>query len=49
MNGILFSISNKELLYLYLPKEQVGYMKKLLNPEGRIAKEGKGKKETKRK
>ena len=29
---------NKELLYLYLPREQVEYMKKLLNPEGRIAK-----------
>ena len=31
--------SNKELLYLYLPSEQVEYMKILLNPEGRIAKD----------
>ena len=30
---------NKELLYLYLPREQVEYMKILLNPEGRIAKD----------
>ena len=39
-NGFpVINTSNKELLYLYLPNEQVGYMKKLLNPEGRIAKD----------
>ena len=35
----VINTKNKELLYLYLPKKQEEYMKKVLSPLGRVAKD----------
>ena len=35
----IINTKNRELLYLYLPKQQVEYMKKILCPQGRVAKD----------
>jgi hypothetical protein len=35
----IINTKNKELLYLYLPKKQVQYMRQILCPQGRVAKD----------